>query len=166
MLSNRHSLRSVPIEMHSPFSALRQSCRQNQIPQSPGRYELRRALLSTAMHRINGLRAIWRWLASAHSVSSPCSSRRRALRARGAPRRSQSVGAAGSGRQFLSVRLRAPPEVAKSRLFSSSNTGSCQSVLPNPSINRTASGSRLSQTLGITLSRHAFQSAQPSLSAD
>ena len=166
MLSNRHSLRSVPIELHSPFSALRQSGRQSLISQSLGRYGLRRALLSAAIHRMNGLRAIWRWLASAHSVSSSCSSKRRALRARGAPRRSQSVGAAGSGRQILSVRLRALPEVAKSRLFSSSNTRPCQSVLPNPSINRTASGSRLSQTLGITLSRKAIQSAQRSLTAN
>ena len=150
MLFNQHSLRSAPIEMQSLFSALRGSGKQIQMQLCAELCALRGAGLCQALHCMAGFLAVWCWLASSHSVSSSCSSKRRALRARGAPRRSQSVGAAGSGRQILSVRLRALPEVAKSRLFSFPNTGPCQSVLPNPSINRTASGSRLSQTLGLT----------------
>ena len=68
MLSNRHSLRSVPIELHSPFSALRQSGRQSLISQSLGRYGLRRALLSAAIHRMNGSQAIWLALACFRSL--------------------------------------------------------------------------------------------------
>jgi len=150
MSFNQHSLRSAPIEMQSLFSALRGSGKQIQMQLGATLWALRGAGLCQALHGIFGCHSIHSLPTSAHLVGSSFSSRRRALRARGAPRRSQSVGAAESGRQFLSARLCALPEVAKSRLFSFPNTGPCQSVLPNPSINRTASGSRLSQTLDLT----------------
>jgi hypothetical protein len=159
MSFNQHSLRSAPIEMHSLPSALRGSSKQIQIQLCARLCALRGGGLCQAW-------SVGALPASAHLVVSSCSSRRRALRARSAPRRSQSFGAAGSGRPCHSLRSQTEAMLAKSRLLSFSNTGPGQRVMPNPSINRTASGSRLSQTLGITLSRHAFQSAQPSLSAD
>jgi len=149
MLFNQHSLRSAPIEMHSLFSALRSSTKL-QLQCWPRLYGLRHVGLRTAMLGLAASRVSRCLPATGHAVGSPLSSRRRALLAKSAPRRSHSVGAAESCKQILSVRLRALPEVAKSRLFLSSNTGPCQSVLPNPSINRTASGSRLSQTLDLT----------------
>jgi hypothetical protein len=133
MLFNQHSLRSALIEMHSLFSALRGSSKQIQIQLCARLWALRGGGLCQAW-------SVGALPASAHLVVSSCSSRRRALRARSAPRRSQSVGAAGSGRPCLSLRSQAEAMLAKSRLFLLSNTGPCQSVMPNPSINRTRNG--------------------------
>ena len=103
MHSNLHSLRSAPIEMHSLFSALRGSGKQIQMHLGATLCALRGAGLCQALHGISGCHSIRSLPAPAHLVGLSCSSMRRALRVRSAPRKVSQLQLPGPAGKFSAV---------------------------------------------------------------
>ena len=103
MLFNHHSLRLAPIEMHSPFSGICGSGKQIQMQLCAELCALRGASLCQALHCMAGSRSIGSLPASVHVVGLSCSSMRRALRVRSAPRKVSQLQLPGPAGKFSAV---------------------------------------------------------------
>ena len=121
-----HSLRSVPNEMHSPFSA---SFHSGGFVKHTARFSRHQNLAALVLTRCYASRPSFKPIQAVLSTLRP-----EPMGAMRASARGQSVGAAGYGSSSLSLRSYNEVVVAKSSLVSLSSRVPCRSAMPNSSI--------------------------------